>query len=79
MKLAAIAGVNGVFTDKDIAKVVALARKARKTWKGGDGAKAGKRAPRKAAAKAPATARKAVKKAAAAPRKAASKSARQGA
>lgn len=33
MKLAAISGVNGVFTDADIAKVKALALKARKTWK----------------------------------------------
>lgn len=33
MKLAAIAGVNGPFSDEDIAKVVALAKKARKTWK----------------------------------------------
>jgi hypothetical protein len=34
MKLAAISGVNGVFTDEDIAKVVTLAKKARLTWKG---------------------------------------------
>ncbi len=34
MKLAAISGVKGVYTDKDIAKVVALAKKARLTWKG---------------------------------------------
>lgn len=33
MKLAAISGVNGVHTDEDIAKVVALAKEARKTWK----------------------------------------------
>ncbi|HMS04593.1 MAG TPA: saccharopine dehydrogenase NADP-binding domain-containing protein [Burkholderiaceae bacterium] len=33
MKLAAIAGVNGPFSDEDIAKVVTLAKKARKTWK----------------------------------------------
>nr|MCU0898782.1 saccharopine dehydrogenase NADP-binding domain-containing protein [Burkholderiales bacterium] len=79
MKLAAIAGVNGVFTDKDIAKVVALARKARKTWKGGDGAKAPKAAPRKTAAKAPAAARKPAKKAAAASRKVAGRSPRQSA
>lgn len=32
MKLAAISGVKGVYSDKDIAKVVALARKARLTW-----------------------------------------------
>lgn len=35
MKLAAISGVKGVHTDEDIAKVVALAKKARKTWSGG--------------------------------------------
>ena len=46
MKLAAISGVKGVYTDEDIARVVALARKARLTWKG-TGAKAA--APRKAA------------------------------
>ncbi|MBK9572659.1 MAG: saccharopine dehydrogenase NADP-binding domain-containing protein [Rhodoferax sp.] len=40
MKLAAISGVKGVFTDKDIAKVVALAKKARLTWKGSSGVKA---------------------------------------
>jgi predicted amino acid dehydrogenase len=34
MKLAAISGVKGVHTDADIAKVVALAKKARLTWKG---------------------------------------------
>ncbi len=33
MKLAAISGVNGVFTDEDIARVRALALEARKTWK----------------------------------------------
>ncbi len=33
MKLAAISGVNGVYTDEDIQQVVKLAREARKTWK----------------------------------------------
>ncbi len=33
MKLAAISGVNGVFTDEDIQKVRELALEARKTWK----------------------------------------------
>jgi len=33
MKLAAISGVNGAFTDKDIDKVRELALEARKTWK----------------------------------------------
>jgi predicted amino acid dehydrogenase len=36
MKLAAISGANGVYTDEDIAGVVALAKEARKTWKTGD-------------------------------------------
>ncbi len=35
MKLAAISGVNGAYTDEDIARVVELAKKARKTWKAG--------------------------------------------
>ena len=37
MKLSAISGVKGVYTDDDIARVVALAKKARLTWKGGAG------------------------------------------
>jgi hypothetical protein len=51
MKLAAISGVNGVFTDEDIAKVVTLAKKARLTWKGNSTAPAACRsaAPRKRA------------------------------
>jgi predicted amino acid dehydrogenase len=52
MKLAAISGVNGVYTDKDIARVVALAKKARLTWKGARAGDAGVR-------KAPVPARKA--------------------
>lgn len=40
MKLAAISGVNGVFSDEAIAKVVTLAKKARLSWKGGVHAKA---------------------------------------
>jgi predicted amino acid dehydrogenase len=78
MKLSAISGVNGVYSDNDIAKVVERARKARLTWKG-----AGKKtspqaapAPRKVAPKEPATARKAVEKTPATPRKAASRSPR---
>jgi len=35
MKLSAISGVNGVFSDEDIARVVKLAKEARKHWKGG--------------------------------------------
>ena len=33
MKLSAISGVNGVYSDDDIAKVVKLAKEARKHWK----------------------------------------------
>jgi len=33
MKLAAISGVNGVFSDEDIDRVKKLVLKARKTWK----------------------------------------------
>ena len=77
MKLAAISGVKGVHTDEDIAKVVALAKKARKTWNGGiadvsdvkpKAVKAAKPAAPKAAAPVKATA---VKKAA--PKKAVAK------
>ena len=52
MKLSAISGVKGVYSDEDIAKVVALAKKARLTWKGGSAATvpAKKRAPAKKAA-----------------------------
>jgi hypothetical protein len=58
MKLAAISGVKGVYTDKDIAKVVALARKARLTWKGaGAGRPAAKAAATRAARTPRATAR----------------------
>ncbi len=35
MKLAAISGVDGVYTDEDIARVVALAKEKRKIWKAG--------------------------------------------
>lgn len=35
MKLAAISGVNGVYSDEDIARVRALALEARKHWRGG--------------------------------------------
>ncbi|MGL6109960.1 MAG: saccharopine dehydrogenase NADP-binding domain-containing protein, partial [Rubrivivax sp.] len=37
MKLSAISGVKGVYSDEDIAKVVELAKKARLTWKGTSG------------------------------------------
>ena len=58
MKLAAISGANGVHTDEDIARVVALAREARKTWQGGAKAAAKKVTAKKPAAKKKATARK---------------------
>jgi predicted amino acid dehydrogenase len=56
MKLAAISGVNGVFSDEDIAKVVVRAKKARLTWKDGAQTKlpVAKTAAKKAAPKAPA-------------------------
>jgi predicted amino acid dehydrogenase len=51
MKLSAISGVNGAFTDEDIAKVVALAKKARLKWKGATAAQPTKNAkPPKATA-----------------------------
>lgn len=49
MKLSAISGVNGVFTDEAIAKVVALAKKARLTWKSGPSAAVDKAPAKKAA------------------------------
>ncbi len=55
MKLAAISGVKGVYSDEDIAKVVALAKKARLTWKGSSVAATAKSAPKKSAAKKVAT------------------------
>ncbi|BAO30390.1 saccharopine dehydrogenase NADP-binding domain-containing protein [Sulfuritalea hydrogenivorans] len=67
MKLAAISGVKGVYTDEDIAKVVSLAKKARLTWKGsssGSTAKAPvKKAPVKKAPVKKAPVKKAAKKA----------------
>jgi len=42
MKLAAISGVKGVYSDEDIANVVKLAKKARLSWTGSSEAKAGK-------------------------------------
>jgi len=61
MKLAAISGVNGVYTDADIAKVVKLAKEVRKTWKPGDivaapvGKKAGRAGSKKKTGKKKAT------------------------
>jgi predicted amino acid dehydrogenase len=64
MKLAAIAGVNGVYTDRDIAKVVALAKKARKTWKPGGRKGSARKAAASVAATNGAGARKPPRKAA---------------
>ena len=77
MKLAAISGVKGVYSDADIAKVVALAKKARLTWnKGAAGARPA--APRKARTARPAARKAAAKKPAAAAKAAPRKSARTG-
>ena len=73
MKLSAISGVNGVYTDEQIAAVVERAKQALKTWKNGDvidataGAVAApaKKAARKTATKTAATKTAAVKKVAA--------------
>ncbi|MFN7695494.1 MAG: dehydrogenase, partial [Burkholderiales bacterium] len=71
MKLAAISGVNGVFTDAQIAKVVELAKEARKTWKPGVSISVeDAKPPKKTAAKAAPAAKKAAP-AKAAPTKAA--------
>jgi predicted amino acid dehydrogenase len=67
MKLSAISGVNGAFTDEDIAKVVTLAKKARLKWKGASAA------PSKAVAKPTAKKASPVKKAASVAKKAATK------
>ena len=65
MKLAAISGVNGVFSDEAIAKVVTLAKKTRLTWEDGGSTKATKPVAKKTStAKAPL--KTAAKKAAAA-------------
>ncbi|MBX3637533.1 MAG: saccharopine dehydrogenase NADP-binding domain-containing protein [Rubrivivax sp.] len=63
MKLAAISGARGVYSDEDIARVVALAKKARRSWKPPVASRpaATVKAPRKAAAK-KAVAKKAVAK-----------------
>jgi hypothetical protein len=75
MKLAAISGVNGVFTDEAIAKVVTLAKKARLTWKGGSAASTAKAPARKAAAPKKAAAKKSAAPIEAAPKQAAAKKA----
>jgi predicted amino acid dehydrogenase len=67
MKLSAISGVKGVYSDEDIAKVVALAKKARLTWNGGTTAAKATPSParKRAAAPKPAAAKAPAKKAAA--------------
>ncbi len=65
MKLSAISGVNGAFTDEDIAKVVALAKKARLKWKGSAPAAPASKAVAKKAPVATKTAAKAPAKTAA--------------
>ena len=62
MKLAAISGVKGVYSDEDIARVVALAREARRHWTGD--AAALPTASKKAASKKAASKKAASKKAA---------------
>jgi hypothetical protein len=72
MKLAAISGVKGVYSDKDIAKVVALAKKARLTWDTSGVAKTpAKSATKSAPAKKPAATEKAPARKPAVARKAA--------
>ena len=51
MKLAAISGVKGVYSDEDIARVVALAKNARLTWKGSSSASPAKAVSKKTPAK----------------------------
>jgi len=64
MKLSAISGVKGVYSDADIAKVVTLAKKARLTWDRDAAAAApNDKAPRKAAKKTVAKVAPAVRKA----------------
>jgi hypothetical protein len=63
MKLAAISGVKGVYSDEDIAKVVALAKKARLTWKGSGGAAGAMAVSKKAVAKKAVTKKAVTKKA----------------
>ena len=77
MKLAAISGVNGVFSDEAIAKVVARAKKARLTWNGtAPTAKAAKPAAKVAPVKsAPAAKKASTPKAAPAKKVAATKTA----
>ena len=67
MKLAAISGVKGVYSDEDIARVVALAREARRHWTGDAAAlpTASKKAASKKAASKKAASKKAASKKAA--------------
>jgi predicted amino acid dehydrogenase len=74
MKLSAISGVKGVYSDEDIAKVVELAKKARLSWKGASG-KAAKAVPAKKVSASKAAAKKAPAKKPAAKKAVASKAA----
>jgi hypothetical protein len=75
MKLSAISGVKGVYSDEDIAKVVTLAKKARLTWKGAEVAKTtpASKAPAKKAPAKKAPAKKVAAKAVVATKKAPAK------
>jgi predicted amino acid dehydrogenase len=79
MKLAAISGVNGVYSDEDIAEVVRLAREVRKTWKPGQttSALAGRQKPKKKAAPKKAAAKRAASRKTAAKKSAAKKASRK--
>ncbi len=77
MKLAAISGVNGVFTDEQIAKVVELAKKARAKGKGAKAAGAAKKTRAKAEPASKAGAKRVAAKKAAAPAPAAKKTRRK--
>ena len=77
MKLSAISGVKGVYSDADIAKVVALAKKARLTWKK-TAAGTGSAAPRKAGTARPVARKVAAKKTKAATKAAPRKTGRAG-
>ena len=74
MKLSAISGVKGVYSDEDIAKVVELAKKARLSWKGASG-KAAKAVSAKKLSASKAAAKKAPAKKPAAKKAVASKAA----
>ena len=63
MRLAAISGVKGVYSDEDIARVVELAKQARRTWKG-SAARSAEPAPARRAARKAAPSKRAAERAA---------------